>query len=159
MNVNPLWLAVAGAGGLAAYQLDQIARVILVEVGPGPADGGITLDEEAAGVARCVLNRARAWSMLPSQVIRIERGQGHPVWTLRLERYLAGRGKRGPGSRGYPWALARAAGAASGLEGLSIGRRQNFVHLGNSWFTDHPPPEWSKINPLVVGRTTFAGTP
>ncbi len=157
--MSPLLLSVAGVGGVAAWQLDQIARVILVEVGTGPADGGITLDEEAAGVARCVLNRARAWGMLPSQVIRIERGQGHPVWTLRLTRYLDGMAKRGPGARGYTWALARAANAAAGLEGLSVGRRHNFVHLGNAWFTDHPPPEWSKINPLVIGRTTFSGTP
>jgi hypothetical protein len=155
--MNLSLLAVASVAGLGAYQLDQIARVILVEVGPGPADGGVTLDSEAAGVARVVLNRARAWGMLPSSVLRVERGGGHPVWTLRLPKYLAAMERRGPGAKGYPWALARAAGAAAGLEGLEVGRRANFVHLGNAWFQDHPPPDWSKINPLVIGRTTFSG--
>ena len=157
--MKPAYLALGltAVGGLGLYQLDQLARMVLVEVGPGPADGGVTLDEEAAAVARVALNRARAWRMLPSQVLRVRRGEGHPVWTLRLDTYLDKMGRKGPGARGYTWAMMRAWNAAAGLEGLTIGRRDSFIHLGNPWFLDHPAPEWSRVNPLVIGRTTFAG--
>ena len=144
-------LGVAGAAAIA-YQVDQGARMILVEQ-PN------AIDEEAAGLARVLLTRARYQRRLPSQVIRTTRGDKFAIWNGNLTEYLArmdaARAKHGTAR--YLWAVRRTIAGWLGAEGAAVGSRYNFLHRGSlSAEQLEKVGAWANQDPITIGITTFS---
>lgn len=146
MNVGLAILAGAVAG--VAYQADQIARMVVVEL----PRSGRWAPGEAAGVVRVVMNRARARRQLPTQVITQPRGGKYAVWTLKPTEYQARMRAVSVGDPRYRAALSAIPESATSI----VGDRTAFLHLATMDKLGFDVPVWATYDPITIGATTFS---
>lgn len=152
-------LGAAGVGALL-YQADQLARMARNEWGWWLSDDKPIPDIDKAqwsGIMQAVMNRARRHKTTPAAIIRTKRGQGRAVWNSDPG-YLPALAKRGPGTPGYKAAFILALRVLlGGRPYVDIGGRDGFVHRETQIALGRQIPNWNKLNPLLVGKTTFSG--